>query len=68
LTKKLTILLLLLWLVVCNSGTAQNLHTTSNQALKAYNEGKQAYDFLDIKNAEKFLREAISIDRKFYEA
>ena len=67
-TKKLTILLLLLWLVFCNSGTAQNLHTTSNQALKAYTEGKQAYDFLDLKNAEKFLKEAIAIDRKFYEA
>ena len=60
--------MLLLWLAVCNSGTAQNLHTTSSQALKAYNEGKQAYDFIDVKNAEKFLREAITIDSKFYEA
>lgn len=58
----------MLWIIDCNSGFAQNLHTTSNRALKAYNDGKQSYDFLDVKNAEKFLKEAITVDSKFYEA
>lgn len=49
-------------------GFSQNLHTTSNRALKAYNEGKQAYDFLDFKSAETYLKESIQTDRKFYEA
>jgi flagellar motor protein MotB len=57
-----------LFLFLSNCGFAQNLHTISNSALKAYNEGKQSYDFLDIKNAEKCLKEAITIDSKFYEA
>ncbi len=49
-------------------GNAQNLHTISNRALKAYNDGKQTYEFLDLINAEKYLKEAIRIDDKFYEA
>jgi flagellar motor protein MotB len=68
LIKKIFILLFLLLIISCNSGFAQNLHTTSNRALKAYNDGKQSYDFLDVKNAEKFLKEAIAVDKKFYEA
>jgi flagellar motor protein MotB len=52
----------------CNSLIAQELHTNSNRALKAYNEGKQWYEFLEMKNAEKFLKEAITVDGKFYEA
>lgn len=57
---------------LCGSGytscLAQNLHTISNRALRAYNDGKQAYDFFDMKAAEIFLREAITTDNKFYEA
>jgi hypothetical protein len=68
LIQKTIILFCLLWIIDCNSGIAQNLHTTSNRALKAYNDGKQSYDFLDLKNAEKFLKEAITLDGKFYEA
>ncbi|MBA4321847.1 MAG: hypothetical protein C0408_03415, partial [Odoribacter sp.] len=52
----------------CLSGFAQTLHTTSNSALKAYNKGKESYEFLDLRNAEKYLKEAINIDNKFYEA
>ncbi len=66
-TKKAFILLLFLYSIAPHQGLAQNLHTTSNRALKAYNEGKQSYDFLDIRNAEKFLKQAISIDSNFYE-
>jgi flagellar motor protein MotB len=47
---------------------AQNIHTNSGRALKAYNEGKQSYEYLDVRNAEKFLKEAIAIDKGFYEA
>jgi flagellar motor protein MotB len=68
LIKKTIILFFLLLIIDCNSGFAQNLHTSSNRALKAYNDGKQSYDFLDLKNAEKFLKAAIAADGKFYEA
>jgi tetratricopeptide (TPR) repeat protein len=68
LTKKLHITLILFFVLISNHGVAQNLHTTSNRALKAYVEGKQAYEFLDTKNAEIFLKEAIAADSKFYEA
>jgi flagellar motor protein MotB len=68
LINKTLILIILLCGFAYASCFAQNLHTTSNRALKAYNEGKQAYDFLDLRNAERFLREAIATDNKFYEA
>ena len=55
-------------IIPAECGFAQDIHTSSNRALKAYNEGKQAYDFLDLKDAEALLKEAISIDKKFYEA
>ncbi|MGC1390669.1 MAG: OmpA family protein [Bacteroidales bacterium] len=47
---------------------SQGLHTSSNKALKIYNEGVTAYDFLDYGNAETEFKEAISIDNKFFEA
>ncbi len=46
----------------------QALHTNSNKALKSYNDGKQAYDFMDFRNAEVYLKESIRIDKNFYEA
>ena len=46
----------------------QNYHTSSSRAIKAYAEARQQYDFLYYNKAEKLLREAISYDRKFYEA
>jgi hypothetical protein len=47
---------------------SQGLHTSSSKALKIYNAGVSAYDFLDYGNAETEFKEAISIDNKFYEA
>lgn len=47
---------------------SQNLHTSSNKALKIYNEGVSAYDFVDFNKAEIDFKEAISIDSKFFEA
>jgi len=47
---------------------AQGVHTSSNKAFKVYNDGVSAYDYLDLANAEKDFKEAISIDKKFYEA
>jgi hypothetical protein len=49
-------------------GYSQGLHTASNKALKIYNEGVSAFDYLDFNKAEIDLREAILIDNKFYEA
>jgi tetratricopeptide (TPR) repeat protein len=66
LTIKTIILSILILVPLKNTG--QNLHTHSNKALKNYNAGKQAYDFLDLKSAESLLKEAISIDNDFYEA
>jgi tetratricopeptide (TPR) repeat protein len=47
---------------------SQGLHTVSNKALKEYNEGKQAYSFLDFNRAEAYLKAAIKTDGRFYEA
>lgn len=46
----------------------QNYHTSSSRAIRAYAEARQEYDFLYFSKAEKLLKEAISYDRKFYEA
>jgi len=47
---------------------SQNLHTTSNKAVKAYNEGVTAYDYLDVETAESKFRNALETDANFYEA
>jgi hypothetical protein len=49
-------------------GLSQGLHTTSNKALKIYKEGVSAYDYLDYYKAENDFKEALSIDKNFYEA
>jgi flagellar motor protein MotB len=54
--------------VISNRGFSQGLHTTSSKALKLYNEGVTSFDYLDYTKAEINFREAISVDRKFYEA
>jgi len=51
-----------------NNGFSQGFHTTSNKALKLYNEGLNAYDFIDYPRAESNFKEAISIDKNFFEA
>lgn len=65
---KRSTILFLLFIFFCIRGNAQNLHTHSNQALKAYNSGKVYYEFFDFRNAEKWLKDAIKIDNSFYEA
>jgi flagellar motor protein MotB len=47
---------------------SQNLHTSSNKALKIYNDGVSAFDFIDFNKAETDFKEAISIDSNFFEA
>src|SRR5450759_1099387 len=49
-------------------GFSQGLHTSSNKALKIYKEGVSSFDYLDFPNAEKYFKQAISVDNKFYEA
>jgi flagellar motor protein MotB len=49
-------------------GLSQGLHTSSNKALRVYNDGVAAYNYLDYSKAESDFKEAISIDLKFYEA
>lgn len=51
----------------CNS-YSQGLHTSSNKAMKAYNEGITAYEYLFYSKAEINFKEALSIDNRFYEA
>jgi Tfp pilus assembly protein PilF len=47
---------------------AQTYHTRSNKALKAYTEGKRAYEYLDFRTAEIKLLEALESDESFLEA
>ena len=57
--------------IICIIGCncySQGLHTSSNKAIKAYNEGVTAYEYINFSKAEKNFKEAISIDKKFYEA
>jgi len=66
------LLLILLFPVISGltskEGSAQNLHSSSGKAMKAYNEGVSLYDYFDFKNAEKNFKIAISTDKNFYEA
>ena len=63
--------LILLSLTACTAsqtGFSQGFHTSSNKALKIYNEGITSYEYLDFNKAEINFKEAISIDRNFFEA
>jgi flagellar motor protein MotB/tetratricopeptide (TPR) repeat protein len=62
------IFLIIISCIVTHTGYSQGFHTSSGKALKAYNEGVTAFDYLDYINAEIYFREAISIDKRFYEA
>jgi flagellar motor protein MotB len=50
------------------NGYSQGLHTSSNKALKIYRDGVSAYDYVDYIKAETDFKEAISIDKGFFEA
>lgn len=65
---KLPILVLIFFSLAAFPCYSQGLHTASEKALKKYNEGISAYDYVDLNKAEVNFREAISIDKKFYEA
>lgn len=59
---------ILFFLLISLQISGQNLHTRSNRALKAYNDGKAAYDFVSYSDAEKYLIEATERDQGFIEA
>lgn len=63
-----SIFIVIILCAISQGGFSQGLHTTSNKALKVYNEGVAAYDYLDLSKAESDFKEAISYDQKFYEA
>lgn len=60
--------ILVLCLFVSSVMVSQDLHTRSNRALTAYNKAKEAYDFINYNEAEKFLLEAVGYDPDFIEA
>ncbi len=62
------ILLIFTFSVISFNGFSQNYHTSSNRALRFYNEGRTAFDFFDFKLAEANFKEAISQDKNFYES
>jgi hypothetical protein len=62
------IIYILLILAVNQNSYAQGLHSTSAKAVKSYNVGMQAYDYLDYNKAEFFFKEAASLDKYFFEA
>jgi outer membrane protein OmpA-like peptidoglycan-associated protein/tetratricopeptide (TPR) repeat protein len=62
------ILIFIVFCVTTTDGYSQNFHTSSNKALKIYNEGVTAFDYLDFVKAENDFKEALTIDKKFYEA
>ena len=60
--------ILIIFCALPRNGSSQGLHTSSNKALKIYNEGVSAYDYFDFVKAENYFNEAVSIDKKFFEA
>jgi len=64
----INILLVIISCTVTNTCFSQNFHTSSNKALKLYNEGVSADDYFNFKQAEINLKQAIATDSRFYEA
>ena len=62
------IFLFSIFCVLSHTSFSQGIHTSSNKALKIYNEGVTAYDYLDYYKAENSFKDAISLDKGFYEA
>lgn len=62
----ISIILLLFAFVL--SGYSQGFHTSSNKAMKKYNDGISAYDFLYFDAAEENFKEAVRLDPEFLEA
>ncbi|MDR2887205.1 MAG: tetratricopeptide repeat protein, partial [Bacteroidales bacterium] len=51
-----------------SSAHSQGKHTVSNRAMRLYNEGMVAYDYIDFQKAEIIFKEATQTDPRFYEA
>ena len=66
--RPIMIILIIIFCFVTTAGYSQRIHTSSNKAMKVYNDGIAAYDYLNFSNAEVLFKEAISIDKQFYEA
>lgn len=64
----LQIFLLLAFGLLPSTVPAQSFHTASSKAMKQYTEGVKSFDYFYFDDAEKFLKDAISIDKNFYEA
>ncbi|HKK42389.1 MAG TPA: OmpA family protein [Bacteroidales bacterium] len=62
------IYLSLILILITVSARAQSFHTASSKAMKQYNEGVKSFDYFYFDDAEKYLKEAVSIDKDFYEA
>jgi hypothetical protein len=63
----LKIFFILVSLTIGQNCFSQTFHTTSNKALKIYNEGVSEYDYLNFNNAESKFKEALHLDKNFYE-
>ncbi|MBS0010886.1 MAG: PD40 domain-containing protein [Bacteroidales bacterium] len=63
-----TVILLLFVFMQPLNLLSQELHTSSNRALRAYNDGKRAYDYVNYKEAEIYFRDAVNTDPGFIEA
>ncbi len=64
-------LIILLICVSCSASRdshAQSLHTSSNKALRLYNEALTYYDYSNFDKAEEVFLQAVALDPKFYEA
>ncbi len=58
----------LVLVLISASVHSQTFHTASSKAMKQYNEGVKSFDYFYYDDAEKYLKEAVSIDKDFYEA
>lgn len=64
------ILLLIILTASCTvsrDGLSQTLHTSSNRALRLYNEAMTYYDYNNFDKAETVFRQALELDPRFYE-
>jgi tetratricopeptide (TPR) repeat protein len=62
------IVLSLSFLLSFQDSYSQGFHTTSNKALRLYKDGMSAYDYFDFNTAEALFKEAVSIDKNFFES
>jgi len=64
----LIIFILIIECIIPDIGYSQGFHTLSDRALRHYKDGVEAFDYLDFSKAESDFREAILIDKGFFEA